>query len=84
MVKDDDIEQILTAMQLDLKLELVTAAPSGSSELVYKAANWEYGAERIAYTETPCSYCRLKDECGPANEINPQTCEYMKDWLEMF
>ena len=81
MVRDEDIEQVLTSMLLDFKLETVS---STSSELLYKAGNWDYGAANVAYTETPCSYCRLKGECGPTNEINPQTCEYMRDWLEMF
>ena len=81
MVRDEDIEQVLTSMVLDYKLETVLGT---TSEVLYKASNYEYGAAYVAYTETPCSYCRLKGECGPTNEINPQTCEYMRDWLEMF
>lgn len=77
MVKDEDIEQILTSMQLDMKLEVVSSSANTVSDNVYKAANWEYAGATVAYTETPCSYCRLKNECGPSNEINPQTCEYI-------
>ena len=80
-------------MVLDMKLEIVMERKGGSDDegSIYKAANWSYGGAypqaghaQVAYLETPCSYCRLKNECGPANEINPQTCEYMQDWLEMF
>ena len=35
------------------------------------AAIGDAAGENVAYLETPCSYCRLKSECGPANEINP-------------
>ena len=62
-------------MVLDMRLEVVAQSQSGDSTL-YKAMNMAYagattGAAHVAYLETPCSYCRLKTECGPDNEINP-------------
>ena len=72
-------------MVLDLRLEVISGGASATDQTIYKAANWNYGDPNgVAYTETPCSYCRLKSECGPSNKINPQTCQYMQDWLEMF
>ena len=82
-------------MVLNMQLETVGGSAAGSDP-VYKAANWEYSVKgldgeaadaassTVAYLETPCAHCSLKSDCGPANEINPQTCEYMQDWLELF
>ena len=41
MVRDEDIEQVLTSMVLDYKLETVLGT---TSEVLYKASNYEYGA----------------------------------------
>ena len=63
-------------MVLDMRLEIVGSAAKSDDLTRYKAVNMGYagpspGASHVAYLETPCSYCRLKDECGPSNEINP-------------
>ena len=48
MVREDDIEQIITSMALDLKLEtmfdqsLDSVVGAGESMTLYKAANWAY------------------------------------------
>ena len=62
-------------MVLDLRLEVVSKEQQGDSA-IYKTVNMAYagsapGVNHVAYLETPCSYCRLKPECGPANDINP-------------
>lgn len=73
MVREDDIEQIITSMLLDLKLETVVDRSDTSDQegTIYKAGNWSYGgafpssttdqvaagSQQVAYLETPCSYC---------------------------
>ena len=47
MVREDDIEQIITSMVLDLKLETMLdqsldSVVAGESTTLYKAANWAY------------------------------------------
>ena len=75
-VRDDDLDQIVNVMILDQKLEKFGD--------YYKAANWQYPGHSTAYTSSPCAACTLRSECGPTNRINPQTCQYMKAWLDQF
>lgn len=72
-IRDDDLQQIIEVMALDQKIE-----KCGNE--MFKAANWQYPTQTL-YLATPCANCLLKQECGPQNRINPQTCSYMKDWL---
>ena len=71
-------------MRLETVIDRAQAGDKSGETTFYKAANMGYAgaaaitavdsdtsAAKVAYLETPCSYCTLKNECGPANAINP-------------
>ncbi|KAI9292460.1 RNA polymerase Rpc34 [Neoconidiobolus thromboides FSU 785] len=35
-----------------------------------------------ALTDIPCGTCPVYNQCHPNGQINPNTCEYLKDWLD--
>jgi len=82
----ENMESILNTLVYEGKAErsvLSGAAIDGSNMNIYKALNPilepKHGS---AFVRIPCGICPVIDECHPNSHINPQSCVYMKEWLE--
>ena len=54
---------------------------SKSNSAVYKAQSRVQ--VRNYFTEIPCGVCPVISNCFDGGVISPQTCEYMKQWLNL-
>jgi DNA-directed RNA polymerase III subunit RPC6 len=90
----EDIETILNTLVYDGKVEksiiskaAITKAQeddgSGAHMSLYRAVHSIIDKKLgSGFVRMPCMICPLIENCSPDGIINPQTCVYMKDWLE--
>ena len=81
-MRDEYLVQLIQAMVCDQRLEVVHDFSAGT-DITYQSSNWLM-EEPSSYGQIPCSYCQVKKDCAPGNKINPESCQYMKKWEEMF
>ncbi len=51
-------------------------------EKVYKIAA-EGGYDIPSVTSMPCIGCELMSKCAPGNLVEPATCVYLREWLQL-
>lgn len=88
----EDIETILNTLVYDGKVErsvmakgINKSSTSSSTEQIslYRAINPTLDSKiGSGLIRTPCGICPIIDNCHPDGVISPQTCAYMKEWLE--
>jgi len=89
----EDIETILNTLVYDGKVEksiinksVISKSQddgSGAHMSCYRAVNSILDKTLgSGFVRMPCMICPQIENCDPDGIINPQTCVYMKDWLE--
>lgn len=82
----EDIEMILETLIFDGKVEKSVIACAESTHAsgqmnIYRSVEPLVPVSPVMYT--PCGICPVFDSCRPDGAISPQTCVYMKDWLDI-
>jgi len=82
----EDIEMILETLIYDGKVEKSVIACAESSSVsgqmnIYRSVEPLVPVSPIMHT--PCGICPVFDSCHPGGAISPQTCVYMKEWLDL-
>lgn len=84
-----DILQLLTTMELDLKVKRVvpiedsasaSASASSPEETVFKIATQAVHFNFV--TDFPCGTCPVYEHCVPGGTVSPETCPYLNKWLK--
>jgi len=87
----EDIEMILETLIYDGKVEksviACEATPSSRNDAsssgqmnIYRSVESLVPVSPIVHA--PCAVCPVFDSCRPGGAISPETCVYMKDWLD--
>lgn len=82
----EDIEMILETLIYDGKVEKSVIAcaetTSASGQMnIYRSVEPLVAVSPVMHT--PCGICPVFNSCHPGGAISPQTCIYMKDWLDI-
>jgi len=82
----EDIEMILETLIFDGSVEkevIVCSDPTSLSGQmnIYRAVRPLVPVSPLM--QTPCGICPVFDKCHPGGAISPQTCIYMKEWLDL-
>jgi len=82
----EDIEMILETLIYDGNVEksVIACAESTSTSgqmNIYRSVEPLVPVSPVMYT--PCGICPVFDRCRPGGAISPQTCIYMKEWLDI-
>jgi len=82
----EDIEMILETLIYDGKVEKSVIACAESTSVsgqmnIYRSVEPLVPVSPIMHT--PCGICPVFDSCHPGGAISPQTCIYMKEWLDL-
>jgi len=82
----EDIEMILETLIYDGKVEksVIACAESTSASgqmNIYRSVEPLVPVSPVMHT--PCGICPVFHSCRPGGAISPQTCVYMKDWLDI-
>lgn len=79
----EDIETILNTLVFDGKCERTVTSKQNEQISLYRAVNSAIDSKQgSSLIRLPCGICPLIDNCHIDSIINPQTCVYMKDWLD--
>ena len=82
----EDIEMILETLIYDGKVEKSVIACAESTNVsgqmnIYRSVEPLVPVSPVMHT--PCGICPVFDSCRPGGAISPQTCIYMKEWLDI-
>ena len=82
----EDIEMILETLIYDGNVEksVIACAESTSTSgqmNIYRSVEPLVPVSPVMYT--PCGICPVFDRRRPGGAISPQTCIYMKEWLDI-
>ncbi|MEN2499102.1 MAG: DNA-directed RNA polymerase III subunit RPC6 [Marteilia pararefringens] len=79
ILKNEDIKQILDVLVLDGKAGCIQRA---DSDLYYsRESESKHGTGAVQ--DYPCLYCPVSDDCKPNGVINPITCKYLAEWMDV-
>jgi len=78
-LKLEDIQSILNTIVLDGKAE---KCDDNDSRVLFRAVQPIMSSAGVA--RCPCGVCPVINRCGDTGSITPSTCQYFKDWLEIF
>lgn len=91
-LSQDDIETILNTLVYDGKVEKTVMSKTSSSSssnseqlFLYRAVNSMLDAKKgSSLVRMPCGVCPIIHNCHPDGIVSPQTCIYMKEWLDFW
>ncbi|KAI3643549.1 hypothetical protein MP228_013104 [Amoeboaphelidium protococcarum] len=85
-----DLEQLLTMLTYDRTLIQYQDGNTVKWRLHPQSAQSQLSSDGGAHIKfnnwsnsSPCSMCPVHNECTPGGIISPQSCVYIKDWLEI-
>lgn len=77
--KEKDLLPVLETLRYD---DLVNNFEEKNETIYYLVKN-SY-PEFFSYSHIPCSVCPVKTECKTGSNVNPESCEYLTNWLNDF
>lgn len=80
-LEDAEVKQILESLVFDgFATRLHTLGEGGKKQTFYRAIKHQPLTSGIS--RVPCGVCPIISQCTPGGLVSPQTCKYMKEWLE--
>jgi len=79
-LKQEEISAILNTVVLDGKAERCESLDGGST--LYRAVQPLLPSTGLA--RCPCGVCPVVSRCGTTGSVQPITCTYFRDWLDIF
>lgn len=81
-----DMETILTSLIYDGKAEAITVFDSGENSSMMQK-KWYRAIKPMipvpGLMRIPCGVCPVIKNCYSGGQVSPETCVYMKDWLDI-
>jgi len=80
-LEDEEVKQILESLVFDgFAVRLHTLGEGGKKVTFYRAIKNQPLTSGIS--RVPCGVCSIISQCISGGLVSPQTCNYMKEWLE--
>jgi len=82
-----DIETILNTLLFDGKAEMIIVSDSSTTSTAMNTQKKLYRSIKPLVTvpglmRVPCGVCPIVRNCHPGGKVSPESCVYMKEWLE--
>jgi len=79
-LEDAEVKQILESLVFDgLVARLHTLGEGGKKQTFYGAI--KHKPLTTGISRVPCGVCPIISQCTPGGLVSPETCTYMKEWL---